>query len=64
MAGTLPHCSSQNKHLKVVVSASLASSMMSPTELAVSEAVSDMMEIFELGNVANLRSDVVLCCNV
>ena len=42
ISGTRPHCSSQNRHLKVEVSASLTSSRISPTELAVSESVSDM----------------------
>lgn len=38
MSGTFAHCCSQNRHLNVVVSGSLASSRMLPTELAASES--------------------------
>jgi hypothetical protein len=39
ISGTRLHCSSQKRHLKVVVSGSLASSTMLPTELAASESL-------------------------
>ena len=42
MSDTRVHCRSENRSLKVVVSGSLASSTMLPTELAVSDSVSDM----------------------
>jgi len=38
MSGTRAHCCLQNRHLNVVVSGSLASSRMLPTELAASES--------------------------
>ena len=42
ISDTRVHCRSENRSLKVVVSGSLASSTMLPTELAVSDSVSDM----------------------
>lgn len=39
MSWTRPHCCSQKRHLKVVVSGSLASSTMLPAELAASESL-------------------------
>lgn len=43
MSDTRLHCRSENRSLKLVVSGSLASSTMLPTELAVSESVSDIV---------------------
>jgi hypothetical protein len=43
ISGTLVHCCSQNRHLKVVVSGSLASSTKLPTELAASESLYAML---------------------
>jgi hypothetical protein len=43
ISDTRVHCRSENRSLKLVVSGSLASSTMLPTELAVSDSVSDML---------------------
>ena len=44
ISSTQPNCLSEKRSLKLVVSGSLASSWMLPTELAVSESVSDILD--------------------
>jgi len=53
MSDTRVHCRSENRSLKVVVSGSLASSTMLPTELAVSDSVSDMFSGVPFALLAN-----------
>jgi hypothetical protein len=45
ISDTRLHCRSENRSLKVVVSGSLASSRMLPTELALSESLSGMVRL-------------------
>jgi hypothetical protein len=55
MSDTRVHCRSENRSLKLVVSGSLASSMMLPTELAVSDSVSDMFTCLTIDFRVNVR---------
>ena len=70
MSDTRLHCRSENRSLKVVVSGSLASSTMLPTELAVSESVSDIfvdvaVTKFLVGNLEiEEKMSNGLCCSV
>jgi hypothetical protein len=48
ISSTRLHCCSQKRHLKVVVSGSLASSTMLPTELAASESLYAILDFLFL----------------
>jgi hypothetical protein len=66
ISGTRLHCCSQKRHLKVVVSGSLASSTMLPTELAASESLYAMLlsnyqtfSFWVVGVLWNVRFDLL-----